>query len=965
MDADVVKLVCPHCAAAVVDPGRTCPKCGRALEPAVRRNAQAAPISGGESGADKSLVASLRTAFELEAEALRTPGACRLCGAAGSSAASRHYLTAPGLSAGSRLGDFEILGELGRGGMGIVYRARQLSLGREVALKVLPPRGARRRTAVQRFRIEAQAAARLHHTNIVAVHAQGEHSGCFYYAMELVEGVGLDTVIHSRRDLLSSTHARNGSSAGRLTEKAEPAASPADAATAEVHWTNQDYRHVAALMAEVADALACAHRHSVIHRDVKPHNLLLGTNNRLHLTDFGLARLTDGPHLTVSGEVMGTPAYLSPEQVRGHGTEIDHRTDIYSLGVTLYEVLTRRKPFGGQTREEILAGICTAEPVPPRRLDPRIPVELETICRRAIEKDPRRRHPSAAKLAEDLRRFSEGRAILSRRPSRLEKALRWAARHKSLTAAAVVIAAAGLLSAGLGWTAHAARQREAQRLVRDAYEQLAYVDYHAPELVQADIDRAAALGADPADLDLARALACLGTNDEPDAIHHLTAILQRDPTDQRTQYLLAWAQWRNGEHAAARATFDLAEQHGPPAAADAWFFRGLAMHFDEPLTAIESYRQANTVRARDHALYPQAVLHLARARNQQVYTARSLDAFPEAVASLRQLIEHEQYGAYPYYLLSISHRLAAEIYSGSSGTRGDSLVAEHYAQALEWARVGQGADPASDRPVTAEAECLESMGRYAQAIEARTRAIELAGKGIRRWEGYHYRWRLLYWTGELEAALEDVAMAADYDPQCPFYAHVYPALIRAEMGDLPAALAHARALAAEAPNSAQAVLWSATCLRLLGRPEEAETLLADRADAVDFAAELVPPQSEEWMRALYAHCRAGGHLAELEALAAEAGAPWRLWGEAQFHAAALRLSAGDRAGALVGFQRAYRCFDGERRYTYHAKLICNRMQSDPAWPGWIAASARDPRLPPTAGAAERFVAPVRDEEGER
>lgn len=879
------------------------------------------------------------------------------------------------LASHTRLGDFEILRELGRGGMGVVYRARQVSLGREVALKVLPGYARHGESAVQRFRAEAQAAARIHHTNVVSIYAQGEHNGHFYYAMELIDGVGLDTVIRSRPDLLSTTRLRAlERAAGETRPKPTPVSD--DSGVTAVQWTRADYRHIATLFADVADALECAHRQGVIHRDVKPHNLLLGTSDadlrfagsgqaahavtqRLHVTDFGLARLTDAPHLTASGEVMGTPAYLSPEQIRGHPGGIDHRTDIYSLGVTLYEVLTRSKPFGGETREQMLAGICSAEPKPLRRRDPHVPADLETICLRALEKEPGRRQATAALLAEDLRRFAEGRPILSRRTSRLVKAGKWVRRHKAVTTALTAVAAVLILAGGWIGTVGAARHREAQQLLDAAYAQFAYYDFRNPKRIEPEIERAARLGADVAQLHLVRALAAMGDNDPPAAIRHLQQIPAQDASDLRARYLLSWAQYRNRELSAARETFAQAEQLRSGSdgqglvelTPDAWFFRGLAVHFTDPAAAIESYREANALRARQHAFYPQAVLNLARARNQQLYSTRTLDAFPEAAASLRQLVDQGYYEAYPYYLLSIAHRLAAEIYTGSENTRGDQPVVDHYAQALEWARRGQQAYPTDDRPISAEAECLESMGQDAEAIVARTRAIAVADAEVKRCEGFHYRWRLYYWTGDLEAALGDVTAHAACDPQSRFYAHVYPALIQAERGDLPAALAHARALAADAPGSAQAVLWSATCLRLLGQPEEAAALLASKADTVDYAAELVPPQTAEWVRALYAFCREGGELTALDPLAQAATAPWKLSAEAYFHAAALRLAAGDRVGALAGFQQAYRSFDGEERYTYHAKLICVQMQKNMEWPPWITVSWK-----PTPGGSADLTA---------
>jgi tetratricopeptide (TPR) repeat protein len=255
------------------------------------------------------------------------------------------------------------------------------------------------------------------------------------------------------------------------------------------------------------------------------------------------------------------------------------------------------------------------------------------------------------------------------------------------------------------------------------------------------------------------------------------------------------------------------------------------------------------------------------------------------------------------------------------------------------------------------------MGRYGEAIEARTRAIAVATRARAQCEGFHYRWRLYYWTGELEAALEDATQHAGCDPQSRFYAHVYPALILADMGRMEEALTHARAAADEAPDSAQAVLWSATCLRLLGRPQEAETLLADRAELVDFAAELVPPQSDEWVRALYSYCRDGGSQATLASLAEAVAAPRKLWAEARFHAAAWWLAEGDQQAALEGFLTAYRAFDNEERYTYHAKLLYNKMQEDPAWPPWITIAQDDMASAPPGRDGEPLLAPMRAEEG--
>ena len=841
------------------------------------------------------------------------------------------------------LGEFEIVNEIGRGGMGIVYRARQPSLGREVAIKVLNGQLASSGSRLSRFRTETRAIARLNHPNIVPIYAQGESDSTFYYAMGLIEGCSLDRAIHQYPKLLSSTALRQVQPSTSFNINRSDSAIPTPSPNAEQEpddspplRTLDDFRHLATLFADVADGLAHAHDQGVVHRDIKPQNLLLGMAGRIYISDFGLSRLLDEPRLTMTGELMGTPAYLSPEQVRGDESQIDHRTDIYSLGVTLYELLTARRPFRAKTRDQVVSAICAEEPVRPRRLDRRIPRDLETICLRAIAKEPSRRFATAHLLASELRRFAAGNPIHSKPPNLIGRATSGMRRRPGATGIGVMTVVCLALGAGYAANVSGARRDEADRLLEKAYEQLVYSDYRTPGLVSDEVKRAELLGAHPIRLNLVRALMSLGRSDNPDAIARLRTIAESPSQSVRAHYLLAWALWRSHESAESRATFERATAAGEVDEADEWFFRGLAAHFDRPQLAIEAYKQANQLRASQNSFFPQAILHLARAYNQQMYTTRNDNTFEDAEAILKQLIQQGHYRAYPHYLLSITQRLSGDIRQAAEGQY--STVAQaRFRAALEWARLGQAADVNDERPITAEAECLERLGLFQDAIDARTRAIEVAGENPSRCEGYHYRWRLNYWLGNASAAQADIATHAACMPQSEFYAHVYPSWVAADTGDMPRAVSEARAIAQESPDNAQAVLWSAACLRLLGLADEAQSLLEASRTSIRMDANLVPPQTAEWIQSLYELSLGNITMVDALAVADQASEPRKLRAEAFLHAALAALGSADREAAKMMLVQAVNCFDSETRYTYHARALLTRMQMDPQWPNWLAA----------------------------
>jgi eukaryotic-like serine/threonine-protein kinase len=314
-----------------------------------------------------------------------------------------------------RLGDFEVLREIGRGGMGVVFEARQVSLNRKVALKVLSTGLGLTTKAVQRFHREAEAAAKLHHTNIVPVYATGEENGTHFYAMELIEGPSLDQVIKQLRQPREPQSELPSHPGGAIQESGTAATGPyfehheqavgSGLTSSSPTSDSQYFDNVARMIAGIADALEFAHKQGVIHRDIKPSNLLVSPLGRLSINDFGLARMLEQPGMTMTGEFVGTPAYMSPEQVTAGRTPLDHRTDIYSLGATLYELLTLQRPFEGKQRDQVLAQIIHKEPRAPRKLNKKVPVDLETICLKALEKDPDRRYQTGGAMAEDLRRF--------------------------------------------------------------------------------------------------------------------------------------------------------------------------------------------------------------------------------------------------------------------------------------------------------------------------------------------------------------------------------------------------------------------------------------------------------------------------------------------------------------------------------------------------------------------------------
>jgi outer membrane protein assembly factor BamB/predicted Ser/Thr protein kinase len=341
-----------------------------------------------------------------------------------------HAAETPAAGRAQVLGDFRILREVGRGGMGAVFEAEQISLGRRVALKILRFGAVSDPTAIERFQREAETVAKLHHTNIVPIFAVGTERGVNYYAMQFIEGRSLAEVLSESKGPL--------------------------AASQVAEWGLQ-----------AAEALAHAHQRGVIHRDVKPSNLLIDRENRLWLTDFGLARRLDDVTLSLTGALLGTPRYMSPEQAVASKKRVDHRSDLFSLGATLYELLTGQPAFRGDTPHDVIQHILTSQPTPIRQLARGVPRDLETIVMKCLSKDPGERYSAASDLAADLRAQLDGRPIRARRASPVELARRWMKQHQrsvSLTAAAAAVTLVVTLLTLFGWSGYAAWQQASVRL---------------------------------------------------------------------------------------------------------------------------------------------------------------------------------------------------------------------------------------------------------------------------------------------------------------------------------------------------------------------------------------------------------------------------------------------------------------------------------------------------------------------
>lgn len=852
----------------------------------------------------------------------------------------------------TRLGDFEVIREVGRGGMGIVYEAKQISLNRRVALKVLSGAVLSSSRAVTRFRREAAAAARLHHTNIVPIYSIGEDDGTHFYAMEYIEGPSLDFVIRQWQVQISvdqSTRAHTPFGSRKSTPSPKtPSSGPDDRIHAadtvagpseplpltpiiprvvpgKVFLKPNSFDEIAQLIAGVADGLEHAHRHGIIHRDVKPSNLLLSPEGILSINDFGLARVLEEPSVTLSGEFLGSPLYASPEQINGNPDQLDHRTDVYSLGATLYELLTLRPPFPGEGREQVLAQVLRNEPTPLRKINSKVPLDLETICLKAIEKDPNRRYQHARDLAEDLRRYVNRYAISARRTHPLQRLVKWSKRHPAIAASACLLLLSGII-AFVGVRQHrllneqrlAEKRVLEQRLLKETEERaLIYTlsgDLGSAEALLPDAER---LGASPAWLALRRGQIAYQRGDYDRALQLLQESATKSPSgpDLSTRGLLSatYAATYEWELSKKLAEEVMKEQ---PSTAEEFLFKGLAESLYDPVQGLKDLDEA--VLRRDSVM-----ARVVRAETKARYAIIRTD-LKKAEEAVKDATVAE--GMWP----GNPNALAARLFTCLCA----ATLFQIEQQPQKRAAVLEQAE--------ADAKALEafpglSLGLWPRAMFYRTTGQEEKALKLLRREGANLRdfrirsvyVELLVWNREFPTAL--AALESFYPPARLQNRELMRALILAMMPER-----HADALTAFNDltthwGQGDLPAWRQTILLLMGRNQQA---VEDSARVLQ-NPESLPGLSREWYLQLLTYF--ADRITAEQLLAAAGKSQLRIC-DAEFFIGLKELARGNREKARQHLSNAVNSgvFFLFAHQMSHGILA--QLNHDPTWPSWIPAN---------------------------
>lgn len=797
--------------------------------------------------------------------------------------ATSQSLKLPAIERGRVLGDFRIRREIGRGGMGVVYEADQISLKRKVALKVLPAGAVLAGGATERFQREAATAGRLHHTNIVPVHASGVEDGIRFYAMQFIAGNSLANHLNAMRDA--------GTRPGR-----------------------DYYRRVASWGRQAAEALQYAHEHGAIHRDIKPSNLLLDERDVVWLTDFGLARDDCNASITLSGDVIGTARYMSPEQARGGHARLDKRTDVYSLGATLYELLTLQPPYDSDSRDAILSQIAFADPPRPRRIAPHLPRDLETIVLKCMEKDAVHRYASAAEVAEDCRRFLAGDPIRARRVSILRKTARFVRRYRIHCAA--VTLSLGLLAAILVLTI-TNRHAKSNALLADAFDAILFED--DTNRANQFLKRAESLGNDSASLYLYRGLIPLLNAQPQRALADLQDAYRRDDDNVETCYALSAAYYALGDTVNGDRYFRKTENCTINSALG-WLLRGHALSRIQAPGAIEAFNRAVALRAD----FTPAIEARAYYRGYRLLTEGADD-------DLRAMLN--DFDAWVVFRPDSPRSYAARA-SGWMFAAGHALSRpELRANLKTWlANCGRDLDRAKQLSPEPDVSILsrESVyrrltGDFAGASEVMQQALEIdRQKSLGQHEGivYHRSIALLA-TGDIDQALAEVGPACDSLPDFSPLTMQH-AILLAEVGRIDEAVRICQSAVERHRSEPTNVCLLAGILALLGHADDAANAVRS-VDVGPSASDAIPVATLAFLRG---ECTA-------EFLRSQVQDAPALRCNAELMIALSQIGRGDRDAGRTALRQ---CYDtGIFIFVEHrlAQALLARMESEPDWPSWI------------------------------